>query len=79
MTVIEREVATGSLSLARFRNPSKWVRPLGILRARGKAPTAAERIFLGLAGDAPAGAAPFGPGQARRAHQVERLAHIRSV
>ena len=47
-TVIEREVAAGSLTFAKFRNPAKWVRPLGILRQRGRAPAPAERMFLGL-------------------------------
>ncbi len=46
--VIEREVATGSLSFARFRDPSKWVRPLGILRTRGRASTPAEAKFLAM-------------------------------
>ena len=46
--VIEREVVTGSLSFAKFRNPSKWVRPLGILRTRGRASTPAEAKFLAM-------------------------------
>ena len=48
MTVIEHEVAAGSLAYAQFREPEKWIRPLGILRQRGTAPTPAERMFLGL-------------------------------
>lgn len=48
VTVIEREVAAGSLAYAQFREPEKWIRPLGILRQRGTAPTPAERMFLGL-------------------------------
>ncbi len=48
LTVIEREVATGSLCYARFRDERKWVRPLGILRPKGKTPTRAESKFLGL-------------------------------
>jgi LysR family transcriptional regulator, transcriptional activator of the cysJI operon len=75
VTVIEREVATGSLCFARFRDPAKWLRPLGILRPRGKTPTPAESMFLGMlqrerlhlaGGDAPAPAKtakPARPGQ----------------
>ena len=47
-TVIEREVAAGSLCFATFANPRTWVRPLGILRTRGKRPTPAESMFLGI-------------------------------
>ena len=48
LTVVEREVAAGSLCYARFRDDRKWVRPLGILRPKGKPPTRAESKFLGL-------------------------------
>ncbi len=47
-TVIEREVAAGSLCFARFADPRSWVRPLGIIRPRGKRPTPAESMFLGI-------------------------------
>ena len=47
-SVVEREVAARTLTFARFRNPRQWVRPLGVLRPRGKAPTPAESKFLGL-------------------------------
>ncbi len=47
-TVVQREVAAGTLQIARFRDAAKWVRPLGILRPRGKTPTPAESQFLGL-------------------------------
>ena len=47
-TVIEREVAAGSLAFVPFRNPRSWLRPLGILRPRGKRPTPAESKFLGI-------------------------------
>jgi len=47
-TVIEREVAAGSLCFARFSDARSWVRPLGILRPRGKRPTPAESMFLGI-------------------------------
>ena len=43
---IQREVADGRLSCARFQNPAGWVRPLGILLRRGKMATPAARIFL---------------------------------
>jgi LysR family transcriptional regulator, transcriptional activator of the cysJI operon len=45
---IGREVEGGYLSLARFRRRGNWVRPLGILRRRGKATGPAERMFLGI-------------------------------
>ena len=48
MTVVQREVDGGSLAVAHFRNPRQWNRPLGILRPRGKTPTPAESMFLGL-------------------------------
>ena len=48
LTVVQREVTAGSLCYARFRDASRWVRPLGILRPRGKRPTPAESMFLGL-------------------------------
>ena len=47
-TVIQREVAARSLSFAKFRDGAKWVRPLGILRQRGTAPTPAASMFLGM-------------------------------
>ncbi len=46
--IIEQEVATGSLKFAQFDSPSDWLRPLGIIRQRGKAPTPAESMFLGM-------------------------------
>jgi len=46
--VIEHEVAAGSLTFAEFRNQRKWVRPLGILRTRGRASTPAEAKFLAM-------------------------------
>ncbi|MHC4716072.1 MAG: LysR family transcriptional regulator [Planctomycetota bacterium] len=47
-SVIEREVAAGTLAFAEFRDARKWVRPLGILRTRGRAPTPAESMFLAM-------------------------------
>jgi DNA-binding transcriptional LysR family regulator len=48
LSVVQHEVAAGTLGYARFRNGGKWLRPLGILRPRGKSPTPAESMFLGL-------------------------------
>ena len=48
VTVVEREVAAGTLAYVRFRDARRWVRPLGILRPRGKPPTPAESMFLGI-------------------------------
>ena len=45
---VEREVARGDLAAVTFRDAEKWVRPLGILRRRGKAASPAERIFLSI-------------------------------
>jgi DNA-binding transcriptional LysR family regulator len=45
---VEREVAEEHLAAIPFRRPSKWVRPVAILRHRGKAPGPAERIFLAI-------------------------------
>lgn len=45
---IEREVAGGYLKFARFVRRDPWMRPLGILRRRGKTPGPAERMFLGI-------------------------------
>ncbi len=48
LTVIGREVAAGELCYARFRDGRRWLRPLGILRPRGKRPAPAESKFLGM-------------------------------
>jgi DNA-binding transcriptional LysR family regulator len=45
---IENEVADGHLAFAGIRGDGKWVRPIGILRRRGKVSTPAERLFLAL-------------------------------
>jgi DNA-binding transcriptional LysR family regulator len=45
---VQREVDHGDLSAVAFADGSKWLRPLGILRRRGKAPSPAERIFLSI-------------------------------
>ena len=53
LTLIQRELAAGSLVYVSFRNPDKWTRPLGVLRPRGKRPTPAERMFLGMLREKP--------------------------
>lgn len=45
---VEREVADGHLRFSRFRKGGKWLRPLGILRHRGKTAGPAERMFLNI-------------------------------
>jgi len=45
---IQREVAGKHLCFARFGRSGGWVRPVGILRRRGKAPGPAERMFLAM-------------------------------
>ncbi len=45
---MEREVARRDLAAVAFADASRWVRPLGILRRRGKAAGPAERMFLSI-------------------------------
>jgi DNA-binding transcriptional LysR family regulator len=45
---VQREVDHGDLSAVAFADGGKWLRPLGILRRRGKAASPAERIFLSI-------------------------------
>ncbi len=45
---VQREVQRGDLCCATFDEPELWVRPIGIVRRRGKAPGPAERSFLDL-------------------------------
>jgi len=45
---VEREAEHGLLYYARLKDSRKWTRPVGILRRRGKAPSPAERMFLGI-------------------------------
>jgi DNA-binding transcriptional LysR family regulator len=45
---VQREVDRGDLAYAAFTDSEGWVRPLGILRRRGKAPGLAERMFLSI-------------------------------
>jgi len=45
---VEREVAEGYLVAVPFRRNARWIRPIAILRHRGKAPGPAERMFLAI-------------------------------
>lgn len=45
---ILHDAQRGDLGYAGFSGPRRWMRPLGIVRRRGKAPTPAERMFLAL-------------------------------
>ena len=45
---VEREAGHGDLAYVRFKDRQPWVRPVAIVRHRGKAPTPAERMFLAL-------------------------------
>jgi DNA-binding transcriptional LysR family regulator len=45
---IHDEAARGDLACIPFKNPTRWRRPVGVLRRRGKKPTPAERKFLSI-------------------------------
>lgn len=45
---IQREASDGHLCFCRFRNAARWIRPIGIIRHRGKAAGPAERMFLSI-------------------------------
>ncbi|MCK4602995.1 MAG: LysR family transcriptional regulator substrate-binding protein, partial [Phycisphaerae bacterium] len=45
---VQREMENGYLSCCPFSGELKWIRRVGILRHRGKTPSPAERMFLGL-------------------------------
>jgi len=45
---VEREAGRGELAYVRFRRPAKWVRPVGVIRHRGKVRSPAEKMFLQL-------------------------------
>ena len=45
---IEREARYGDLAFVPFARPERWMRTLGILRRRGRAPSPAEKMFLAL-------------------------------
>ena len=48
LSVVQHELAAGSLAFAHFRNRRAWLRPLGIVRPRGRAPSPAESMFLAM-------------------------------
>lgn len=45
---VQREVRKGWLATATLESPDKWVRPIAIVRRRGRPPGPAERMFLGI-------------------------------
>ena len=45
---IKQEAAAGMLACVPFRDQAKWIRPIALLRRRGRARTHAERRFLEL-------------------------------
>ena len=45
---VRREASYGDLAYVRFRDPEKWIRPVAILRRRGRAPGPAEKTFLAI-------------------------------
>ncbi len=45
---VEREARHGELCYVGFEDADKWVRPVGILRRRGKSPGPAEKQFLAM-------------------------------
>jgi len=45
---VEREAQYHDLCIVRLRDGGKWVRPVGILRRRGRRPSPAEQMFLSV-------------------------------
>ena len=45
---VAREVRLSDLEFCRLRNAAKWVRSVAVIRRRGKTPSPAERMFLGI-------------------------------
>jgi LysR family transcriptional regulator, transcriptional activator of the cysJI operon len=45
---VEQEVARGDLAFVAIKDRTKWVRPLGILRRKGRSPSPAEQMFLAV-------------------------------
>ena len=43
---VRREAGAGELAYARFHDSGKWVRPLAVIRRRGRGSSPAERMFL---------------------------------
>ncbi len=45
---VKREAGYGELAYARIKDGGEWVRPVGVIRRRGKTPSQAERMFLSI-------------------------------
>jgi DNA-binding transcriptional LysR family regulator len=45
---VDREAGYKDLAIAALQGDGKWTRPVGVVRRRGKEPSPAERMFLGL-------------------------------
>lgn len=45
---VEAEAARGDLAYVRFKDPSYWTRPIGVLRRRGRQASSAEKMFVGI-------------------------------
>jgi DNA-binding transcriptional LysR family regulator len=45
---VSLEASRGDLAFARFKDPQCWKRPIGVLRRRGRQPSLAEKMFLGI-------------------------------
>ena len=45
---IQQEIERGDLLYAEFSEPSKWKRPVGIVRRKGRQPSPAEQMFLDM-------------------------------
>ena len=45
---VEGEARSGGLAFARFEDAARWVRPIAVIRRRGKASSHAERMFLDI-------------------------------
>ena len=45
---VKREAGYGELAYARIKAGDEWIRPVGVIRHRGKTPSPAERMFLSI-------------------------------
>lgn len=45
---VKREAGYGELAYARIKDDNEWVRPVGVIRHRGKTSSPAERMFLSI-------------------------------
>lgn len=45
---VKVEASRGDLAYVRFKEPSFWTRPIGVLRRRGRQPSPAEQKFIGI-------------------------------